>query len=208
MNRIDVGVEIADRQSLDFVYVDQTLNFRNHLSLVEGRHHCASSVDSFGDPDPETTGSEKAGALRLCAKVIEPGTLHAAQLQCVAVPPCGQQPDARALALQQGVGGNRGSVDMDDLDAVLVGIDAALVEHHAYPVDDPLHDVGGGRGFRVVHGPVDVTCYVREGPADIDSDSMHLNVSTLVLLCVRSGQCPGPRVRQRLAKRIFVHGSV
>ncbi len=127
MGRIHVAVDEAHRHHVDAVG-DQALRGGQQPLAIERAHDRAVG----GDPlvDFEAVAALDQGLGLLPREVEEIGRAHAPDLEHVPEPPRGQEPDARALLLEDGVGRHRGAVhDLDDGR----GGDAGRVEERVEP---------------------------------------------------------------------------
>ena len=108
MRRIAIGVQEADGDRLD-AFGDQALRDGAHLGGFERREHVAVAVHAFGHFQAMAARHQRIREVQ--EQVVDVVALLGAHLQDVAEAARGDQAEARAAALDQGVGDQRGAVD-------------------------------------------------------------------------------------------------
>ena len=98
--------EIADRDRLDSFLLDQTRHGLAHPRLVERNDNRAIGIDSLGDSRAAAPGGEKDRRLGGHEEVVHARALLPADLQHVLESLGHQETDARALLLEDRVGGD------------------------------------------------------------------------------------------------------
>ncbi len=146
MRRVAVGVQEADRDGLD-AGLGKTARGIAHLRFVQRRQHVARCVHPLVDFGAEFTRHRHGRFAD--AVVVQVRTRLAADLQHIAKAARGDEPDARALAFDDEVGGHRGAVaHVRDLR----WRDTVIREHLADARGDGLGGiVRRGRHFVKVH---------------------------------------------------------
>ena len=152
------AVEAADR-------ADQRVEFR----FVEGGDDLALGIDPLGDLEPPAAGDEHRGSV--LEEVVEVRASGAPELQHVAKSAGGDERDAGALRLEQGIGddscGVREERDRFGRDAVFVHRGAGALDHGRPEVVRGRRHLGDPHpAARLVENR-----HVCERPADIDPDT-------------------------------------
>ena len=161
--------EIADRDRLDSFLLDQTRHGLAHPRLVERNDNRAIGIDSLGDSRAAAPGGEKDRRLGGHEEVVHARALLPADLQHVLESLGHQETDARALLLEDRVGG--------DGRAVHEAVDvprrcAAQCEHRLDACQNSGDEIFRRRGH--LRGPYLVTApadHVGERATDVDADS-------------------------------------
>ena len=174
---IAVGVQVADRDRADSRGA-QPADRRLRRGLRERRLHAAVEAHPLGHVEPSRARHQRDG--RRHAQVVAVVLEALAHLDHVAVARGGQHADLRALALEQGVGGDGGAVH----DEPGVGQQPARsVPSSRGEQGEAVHHAdgrvgGGGGGLGEAHAPRVVhPDQIGEGPADVDADAQHLRPS-------------------------------
>ena len=168
MARIGEGIEQADGDRLDLLG-QQRIDGAFGVARLERPLDAAARIDPLVDDLAEIALDQRRRLLP--GEVVELGHAQRADLQHVAKALGRDQPDARALVLEDGVGGHRRAV-ADLLDHVAG--QAGLLEQLAQALDDRLRVVADAGGDLLgVDGAVGAQQHdVGEGAADIDADTI------------------------------------
>ena len=86
----------------------QAMHFPPHRRFVERGQDPTGGVDALGHLGPQIARDE---CLKAAGHAVGIGARAAAELQHVAKPEGGNQPAARSLAFEHGIGRDRGAVD-------------------------------------------------------------------------------------------------
>ena len=107
MRRVGVGMDEMDHQCLGAALA-QAMHFPPHRRLVERRQDPAGGIDALGHLGPQIARDQR---LEAPGHAVGIGASAAAQLEHVAKAGRGNQPAARSLAFEHGIGGDRGAVN-------------------------------------------------------------------------------------------------
>ena len=169
VRRIQKTVEKADGDAFHLLrleHIERAID-RAH---VERRHFAAEPVDAFRHRQPQVARHQHRRVRRAVVPGI--GPVAAADLEAVAKTLGGEHAGARALALEQDVGGHRGAVHEQRTPAEQhLDRHAAVRGEHAKPGDQPFGGVTRHRGgfHRMQVAPVVGEHHVGEGAAYIDA---------------------------------------
>ena len=147
VSRREVAVEKTDGEGLD-AGGDQLVGGRQHAGLVQGQDHTAIGGDPLAHLQPVAAWNQ--GGRLVPGEIVEIGGAHPADLQNVAKATGGQQPGDSALALQDGVGADRGA--MQDLGHGGSRHTGGL-QNRADALDHRPGRLAGGRGHLVHQHP-------------------------------------------------------
>ena len=160
--------EIADRDRLDPFLLDQSRHGGAHLRLVERNDDRAVGTDPFGDSRAAAPGGEKDRRLGVHEEVVHARALLPADLQHVLEALGHQETDARALLLEDRVGGDGRAVhEALDVPRRL----AAQLQHRLDSGQDSGDEILLRRGHLRGPDPVPPAAdHVGEGAPDVDAN--------------------------------------
>ena len=164
--RIDVGVEIADRERLHALRLQLSGRGGDRL-LVQGRQHRPGGIEPFRDPEAAMAGRE--GTRLLEQQVVEGRADLALDLQHVPESLGGEEAGRGQLPLDDRVGGDRGAVHEG---AHLRRLDARLAQDALDGFEEAHRRIAGGGGDLRDAGPAALLVdqdAVGEGPSDVDA---------------------------------------
>jgi hypothetical protein len=171
--RVDDRPQERDRDGLDFVPAEVLGRVPDRV-LVERRQHAAAHVDAPRDADAQEAVDERLRGREADVEAL--GLERVAEVQDVAKALGAQQPDARAVALDHRVGGDRRPVhEQPGLPEHLLERDAAGGGKRAQTFQDRPHRIVGGRGLLPQPDVAVLVDHreVGERPPDVDTDSQH-----------------------------------
>ena len=171
MRRIDETVDQADGDGFD-AFIGKNPARRAHIVEIERLDLVPFRIDTPADRLAQIARHEN-GRIR-CAVIPRILAQATAGFETVAEPPGGQQADARALAFEQRVGGNRGA--MQEELAIAEKLFHRLVERGAGGIQRRDHAFAGIGGYRRdlehIGPPLTVgNNQIGKRAADIDADA-------------------------------------
>jgi len=86
----------------------QAMHFLPHRRFVERDEDATGGIDALRHLGPQIARDQR---LEASGHAVGIGACATAEFEHVAKPGCGNQPAARSLAFEHGVGGDRGAVD-------------------------------------------------------------------------------------------------
>jgi hypothetical protein len=107
VRRVGVGVNEMDHQCLGAAFA-QAMHFLPHRRFVERRQDSTGRIDALGHLRPQIARDE---CLEAPGHAVRIGACAASEFEYVAKPGRGNQPAARSLAFEHGIGRDRGAVD-------------------------------------------------------------------------------------------------
>ena len=167
MGGVGIGVQEADGDGLAAL-ADKLARGGKDGRLVQRRHHIARGGDTLIDLKPQVAADDRIGIGHI--KVIDIIALLGPHFENVAKAAGGDQPDRRALALDHGVGDQRGA--MHDFRHIRMG-DVLQRQQFLKPFQRGFGRVVGG-GQALVQGDGRVLAVIQdkvgEGSANIEPD--------------------------------------